>query len=279
MLKRNQPENLENTITESIADREVIEAPPDYVSVFHETKSEFIPSIDKHGLILQEQGTNIGSKMQRRNEIIDSQRPEQVVALGIGRSNIYAYPFLEYGHGLFGADQRFVKRDQSELETSYRGLMYTEKGRQLLQEYGINSLEDFITHRTDPEKLRNDYPGEVIEMKVDPERCYVGDLEHVTRIMEDMSRGLSEKEALSQQAEQYWLKLISLADFLRWYRKPEWSDNGEDIVNAEDYQEEPWLATGFHLLKGAPDNLPTEITTPEILIPEDVPQAHIKLVK
>ena len=42
---------------------------------------------------------------------------------------------------------------------------------------------------------------------------------------------------------------------------------------------EPLDDNGFYSLKGAPDNFPWRILQPEILIPENIPQNHIKIVK
>lgn len=39
------------------------------------------------------------------------------------------------------------------------------------------------------------------------------------------------------------------------------------------------MAGNFELLRGAPDGLPEKFSNPEILIPKDVPQELIKVVK
>lgn len=141
-------------------------------------------------------------------------------------------------------------------------------------------MDEYIGKMTGPEYLKSQYPGEVIEIKVDPQKCYVGDLEYITRIMENMHRGNSENEAAQQQAEEYWRNLITLEDFLRWYRKPEWAEDGNSIKDAEEYEDgEPLGTSEFYRIKGTPDNFPWRIYQPEILIPEDIPQEHIRLVK
>lgn len=113
----NQERHFEIKKEESILERREIVAPQNFVSVFHETKEEFLPAIDKDGLKRNIEFSNIGEAeaVARRNAIIDNFRTEELRAKGISRSSIYAYPFLEYGHGLLGADQRFIKRDERSL--------------------------------------------------------------------------------------------------------------------------------------------------------------------
>lgn len=132
----------------------------------------------------------------------------------------------------------------------------------------------------DPEHLKSQYPGEIIELKVDPQKCYVGDLKYITRIMDDIHRGWSENEAAQQQAEIYWKNLITLENFLKWYKKPEYTEDGNSIKDADEYKGgEPLGTSEFYPIKGAPDSFPWRICQPEVLIPENVPQDHIKLVK
>ena len=97
--------------------------------------------------------------------------------------------------------------------------------------------------------------------------------------MDDMNRGWSESNATQIQAEEYWGNLITLEDFLRWYRKPEWAEDGNSIKDAEEYKRgEPLGTSEFYLIKGAPDNFPWRIHQPEILIPENIPQEYIRLM-
>ena len=265
----------------SILERTEIIAPENFVTVFHETETENLQFIDRDGLTINTGNKNIGKAevMARRNRMIDKLRPEALKEKGISReNNIFAYPFLEEGHGLIGADQRFVKRDEKMLRDELEILQKHKPD--YLKELGINTPEEFIKKRTDPEYLKSQYPGEVLEMKVDPQKCYVGDLEYITQIADDIYRGLEESEAIQRQAKKYWGNVITLEDFLKWYRKPEWNDDGNSIRDAGKYKGgNPIMTGGYSLLEDAPDNLPLDIHQPEILIPENVPQNHIKLVK
>ncbi len=266
---------------ESILERTEIIAPENFVTVFHETKTENLQFIDRDGLTINTGNKNIGKAevMARRNRMIDELRPETLKEQGISReSNIFAYPFLEEGHGLIGADQRFVKRDEKMLRDEFEILQKHKPD--YLKELGTNTPEEFIKKRTDPEYLKSQYPGEVLEMKVDPKKCHVGDLEYITQIADHIYRGLEESEAIQRQAKKYWGNVITLEDFLKWYRKPEWNDDGNSIRDAGKYKDgNPIMTGGYSLLEEAPDNLPLDIHQPEILIPENVPQNHIKLVK
>jgi hypothetical protein len=264
---------------ESIRSRESIEAPPNFVSIYHETKSETLSNIDKEGLVLEHEASNIGGDpiMVKRNAIIDKYRPNHLVEKGISRSNIFGYPFLEHGHGLIGADQRYIEVD----ERTYRDNFDLIKKHRpaYLQEIGTPTYEEYVAKMRDPDYLRSRYPGEVLQTKVDPERCYVGDLEFITRIYDDMKHGWSEAEAVETQSAEYWKKAISLKDFLKWYKKPEWAEDGDSIKDAEEFKDgEPDTASGYLLRTGAPDHFPNKIDTPEIMIPDDIPQEHIKLL-
>jgi len=248
-------------IQESIQEREEIIAPENFVSIYHETKTENLPFINRDGLTINTENKNIGKAevMARRNRMIDKLRPEALKEQGISReSNIFAYPFLEEGHGLIGADQRFIKRDEKMLRDQFE--TFRTYSPNYLRKLGTSTPEEFIKKMTDPEYLRREYPGEVLQIKVDPKKCYVGDVEYITRIMDDIHRGFTESQAVQLEGEIYWICMVTLEDFLKWYRKPKG-------------------AYSYTLLKDAPNNLPSEFILPEILIPENVPQNHIKLVK
>ena len=271
----------------SIKDRREIKAPPNYVSVFHETKKDFLEAINQEGLRVGPKSRNIGSSeaMARRNKMIDDHRPRNLIKMGISRiSCIYAYPFLECGHGLIGADQRFIRHDPSSLREEFEHAL---RNRDIYKDFldywsrsGVNTPDEYVARMTDPEFLRIIYPGEILELRVDPERCWVGDLEYITRIGDGVNRGLSEAQAAEHQAPKYWKNLITLEDFLKWYRKPAWAEDGNSIKDAEQYRDgEPLDTGGYYPLRGAPDSFPWRICQPEILIPENVPQEQIRLVK
>jgi len=277
---KNIESQFEGQKRDSILERQEIIAPPNFVSVFHETKEEFLPAIDKDGLRKNIETKNIGKAeaMARRNALIDQFRPNELKIHGISRNNIYGYPFLEHGHGLIGADHRFIKQDVRFLRDEFEKMQ--KHSPDFLRKLEVNTPDDYVRKMTDPEYLKSQYPGEIIELKVDPQKCYVGDLEYITLIMEDVNRGRTENEAVKQQAEEYWKNLIILEEFLRWYKKPEWAEDGNSIKNADEYRDgEPMGTSEFYPIKGAPDNFPRRIHQPEILILENIPQDHIKLIK
>ena len=267
---------------ESISERQEIKAPANYVSVFHETKEEFLPQIDQEGLKVNSAVKNIGDAetVMRRNKIFDDFRPDELKTKGISRTNIYAYPFLEYGSGLMGADSRYIKRDEQDLRNEFYFWQEHKHENHFLEKLGVSTPDEYIKKVTSPEYLKAKYPGEVIEIKVDPQKCYVGDLEYFTLIMDYVRGGAIEKEATQLLAQKYWNNLITLENFLKWYRKPEFAEDGNTIKDAEQYKDgEPFTDSYFFPIKGTPDNFPYIIRQPEILIPEDIPQNHIKLVK
>ncbi|MBP9822225.1 MAG: hypothetical protein KBC81_02135 [Candidatus Pacebacteria bacterium] len=274
-----EPKHPSESNNESILARKEIIAPPGFVSVFHETKEQFLKSIDTGGLQIGAEVKNVGGAgwMPRRNSAIDELRPEALRAQGVSRiGNIYAYPFLEIGNGLSGADQRFIKRDINNLKRDFQG--FAKYYPDVLVRRGVKTEEEYIAQMNDPAYLKKEYPGEVLEMKVDPDKCYVGDMYFITLIMEDM-RYFTEQEAVERNGKEYWKNLITLKDFLTWYRKPEWAENGNDIENADQFKDGEDINTmDYCLLKGAPDGLPKGIREPEILIPQDIPQVHIRLV-
>ncbi|PIR41968.1 MAG: hypothetical protein COV30_00890, partial [Candidatus Yanofskybacteria bacterium CG10_big_fil_rev_8_21_14_0_10_37_15] len=135
---------------ESIFERQEIIAPPNFVSVFHETREEFLPAIDKDGLKINTEVKNIGKAeaMARKNALIDKFRPKELIIKGISRNNIYAYPFLEYGNGLRGAAERFVKINERDLRYIFQDAM---KKKHLYSDFlefwrklGVNTPDEYV---------------------------------------------------------------------------------------------------------------------------------------
>ncbi len=266
---------------ESIRERKEIKAPAGYVSVYHETTDAAMLTIDTKGLTQGAEKNMSGPEaMDRRNQLIDKYRPEHLVQAGISRNNLFAYPYLQYGHGLMGADERHVKLNKSErdLRIAYGGDIYM---RTTWSPYGIQTEDELIAKFKDPAFLRKLYPdGEILELKVDPKTCYVGDMEYITRIYDDMLRfRFSESDSVEYQAIKFWNEVVSLENFLKWYKKPEYAEDGNNYINPEQFKYEPSSALQFELLKGAPEGLPNPIHNPEIMIPQNVPQEHIRLLE
>ncbi|MHB8831241.1 MAG: hypothetical protein ACYC44_03960 [Patescibacteria group bacterium] len=258
-------------LRQSILERKEIIAPPNYVSVFHETKTENIPSIDKNGLTQTtefEDPTNIDYNELR--EILDDLRPEGLKKKGISRKNVFAYPYLKYGHGMSGAAKRFMPFDEKEIRFWYKFIKDTAPEE--LKELGVKTVEEYLEKNKDPEYLKLRHPGEVLEMKVDPQKCYVGDLENITDVASLMFQAgrYGEEELMDRakdEAKEYWTNLVSLEDFLKWYQRPERNSAGDILDNS------------FFVLKGAPAHLVKHFNTPEILVPGDIPQEHIRVLE
>lgn len=223
------------TKRQSILERQEIEAPAGFVSVFHETTEERLPQVDANGLKVESEANIGGDAMSKRNALIDQFRPQQIVDKGISRKNIFAYPFLEYGNGLLGADQRFVKKDRRTFEFEFSNAQ--KYSPEHLEKLGVSTLDEYIAKVTNPDYLKAQHPGEVLELKVDPKICYVGDMEYITRIWDDMNRGWKEKDAAERQAEYYWKGIVSLEDFLKWYKMTEWAENGNDVKDAQMFKD------------------------------------------
>lgn len=262
---------------ESIIERQEIEAPEGYVSVFHETTEESLSGIDLHGLQHTEgNGKNIGisGDVARKNTLIDQDRPEHLKLLGVSRvSNFYAYPFLSEGHGLHGADLRFIERPRPKLDDEYHTLQ--KYGAEVLASMGVTSADEYATKMQDPDYLKQEHPGEIVELKVDPARCFVGDLTRVTNVFDGINRWGFEPG----DARGYWESLVTLEDFLKWYKKPEWAEDGNSVKDAGQFREGEQANPGEYCpIAGAPDNFPWSIMQPEILIPDNVPQERIRLI-
>jgi hypothetical protein len=74
--------------------------------------------------------------------------------------------------------------------------------------------------------------------------------------------------------------IMSLDEFLKWYRKPKWAQDGDTIRDADQYRDgEPIDTSAFYPLVGAPEHLPWRIHQPEILVPNPIPAEHIRLVQ
>jgi len=138
--------------------RREIKAPSNYVSIFHETTSEYLPLIDKEGLIAKNrEGIGSAEVVRRINKKIDNFRPNYLRELGISRAdNIYAYPYLEYGNGFGRAARRFEKIDKDVLIDRFN--LFKEYNPQYLNKLGVNTLDDFLNKMNSKEYLRSEYP-------------------------------------------------------------------------------------------------------------------------
>jgi hypothetical protein len=138
--------------------------------------------------------------------------------------------------------------------------------------------------------------GNTLEVLVDPNKCYVLEMDKYGRAWDDLNQELSkitrqvaatynndldlieknslefkrkiaEAKAAVNQTEifkqacidnGYWNSAVTLADFNKYYKKSNF---------------------GFEKYATAPDYLPPKFSEPEVLIPEDVPPGRIRVVE
>ncbi len=258
-------------ITDSIRNRESIEAPPNYVSVYHETRGKFLDDIDHYGLQYDVEAKNfsVSGKITQLNRLLREARPDAIKETGLDRENVvFGYLDIQKGHGMGGfADEKF---NDPKHQDAFKTLQeYTPDA---LTKTGVTTWEQWKDRSLEEIQSNENTAGAILELKVDPEKCYVGDL----RIIEDQRYpGLTE-ETIKEGYRQYWRNVVSLKDLLQWYKYPNYTEEGRD-EELED-PEEFVRSGGFLKKKGAPEHLPLKIDQPEVLIPHDIPQKFIKLI-
>jgi hypothetical protein len=225
----------------SIYNRKEIRAPSNYVSVYHVTEPEFLPAIEEGGLrsgvVSKYMGKDQAVKYNKVNDILDEARPQYLRSLGISRRNLYALVGLKNGEWV----SRSIKR-------------FTE---------GI--ADQTADHR------------EVLELKIDPEKCWVVDAEDY----EYLCDRLTSPEIVKKFPSQYWEGAMLLKDFLKYYAVADFDKTGQQITDSDDFAEPEMISRysgHYYKRKGAPAGLPDFYAKPEILIPEDVPQEHIRVM-
>jgi hypothetical protein len=232
-----------------------------YVLVYHETTTAALVSIMEHGLDPFSEERNIGAapEVARLNEAFDRDRPEYLKDQGVSRvHNIFAYPSLERGFSLGFAAQRYVQQPTAIMRQKFEAL--AEHDPEVLKSMGVRHFHEYERLMKDPQYLRQTYPGEVLELKVDPAHTFVGDL----AIYTDIAIAIDTAGGICRlgDTDPYWQSIITLNDFQKWYL-PESSSDGRDV-----YVKDP----------AAPDALPASIASPEILIPDRVPAVHIRVL-
>lgn len=213
------------------------------------------------------------------NPAIDSYRPKRLVKKGVSRSSVYAYHSLHRGVGLVGASQQFVEHDDAELREDFRQYLHE------YPEYKGLTEEEFIRLWRDPAFLQEKFPGNVLSFSADPETCYVGDMRYVNDIQRLIDDGADETAAIKDCAKKYWRSVITLREFLENYEQP-----GEaNPVSPYKLKQGTLSASGIvgktahavrHVIGRKPTpNLPREFSTPEVLVPYDVPPDGIDVAK
>ena len=223
-----------------------------FVSVFHETKTNNIDSIMKDGLLTNNKEKNIGDKVKEINRLIDEYRTSQAIAHNLSREkNIFAYPYLEEGHTLGGAEVRFKPFNLERISDDFETL--NKFSPEYLQIKNIKNKTDYVKFVADLKQNKEIYPGEILELQVDPNKCFVADL----MLYNQIAMHPFDKTWMEKLSKRYWENIVSIADFKKYYKKI-------DI----DYQK----------AEEAPDNYPETIKYPEILIPEQIKPKYIKVL-
>ena len=260
-----------------LLNRPEIEAPPHYVSVFHGTSEEALDGIKQAGLVAHHP-EKAYKEVEAINAVIDRDRPEKFVQLGLSRQySIYAYPDLDIGFKLPDpAFDRLKQHDTSELRD-----MYAVYGATILAAAGITSFEDYQRRAHEiilPGSEEKD-GGHVLELKVDPATCFVGNIEWFSSLS-DRIQGNYGYTFDRGDAAWYWDALITLEEFQAYYKCAESHENGESVVAPEMYEEPAdYLYPGnYYKLAGAPDYLVDDFQYPEVLIPTNIPPEHMRLV-
>jgi hypothetical protein len=144
-----------------------------------------------------------------------------------------------------------------------------------LKSFGISRNNIYAHPVSDDDKVIGN--GKLLELKVDPRKCYVGDMNIIT----DIAFNFRKTDKVRTLSKEYWDNLITLDIFLRWYKKAETAEGSETIKNPEEFKDdEPTFTEGrFYLLKNGSDDYPSYIDNPEVLIPQNIPQQHIRVVE
>jgi len=103
----------------------------------------------------------------------------------------------------------------------------------------------------------------VLEMKVDPSECFVGDIDYIAGIAPFVDARRRRLEKFSGAFRKYWESMIPLRDFCRYYRKIDTADGTHWILSPR-----------------APRGLPESIFLPEVLIMNQrISPRHVRVVK
>lgn len=104
----------------------------------------------------------------------------------------------------------------------------------------------------------------VVEMKVDPQDCYVGDMDFINRVTAYIhSHPIRTYENFKHAFEKYWSEVIGLADFKKHFKKVK-------VGDVDEWQRKA----------AASNNLPEFIVAPEVLIMTPVvDKKYIKILE
>lgn len=102
-----------------------------------------------------------------------------------------------------------------------------------------------------------------LEVKVDPTECFVGDADFIVAMMPTIGVQRYGMEKYRGSFRRYWESIISLADFLKWYRR------------VETFAGSQWFPR-----HAAPPKQPGMYFAPEVLVMTPVvSRAHVRIVR
>lgn len=255
----------------SIRERDAISAPLGYMSMYHETTREALDDIDSFGLHYDTENYNFMDSPNTEartlgvlNRTLEKLRPEWARDAGLDRRQvIYGYLDVEKGHRMGGyADEVFHDRKHKDTFEQFQ-----KYNPQELERLGVTTWEEWKASVLS-EIQETGVAGAVLELKVDPNDCYVGDMHHI----EEARYPELSQEMREERLQTYWDSVIPMRDLQKWYRVP----NEDENMNTD--LADPTLFKGYAKLKEAPQNLPDAIDLPEVLVTKDIPQKHIRMI-
>ena len=141
--------------------------------VYHEVETDTLPSIKEKGIQCESNGSKTDGLIERTDKYLDTLIPKELAAKGLNRC---ANLYGYYGHG--------------------------DKVVDISEGHEIEVVE-----------LLNDAQQSLVKLEVDPERCFVSDLDAYDALKEAIEKD-SDRLLLSRLAYEYWDKITPLSDFV-----------------------------------------------------------------
>lgn len=283
-MSPHSPEQREET--ESIWNRTEIDAPVHFVSLYHNTGFDDLRAIDAQGL----KNGLAPSDRSELDSFIDDQRPGYLQSIGASRSSIYASLDKErsafapqrhkesYRTDVWLAHLLERKREELQRDRDYLSRQAQEQSGQPREvvdaavKLHTASPYDNMSEEEFRDRMRNDSDfakefhgerGELLELKVDPDKCLVVDVDDVNRVIACLKDG--DEEGAAEAARDYWEGAEPLSRYLQHW-------------TLEREEEEGYVTYRWARKPDAPEDV-RGYYEPEVLIPTDVPQKHIRVVR
>jgi hypothetical protein len=216
--------------------RTKVVAPKHLTPVFHETNKNFLRDISVEGLVPGHKNVHLGAGawLSELNFQLDQLRPPEVIQIGVGRKSLYAYPFLDHGHGFGGVDAIYRTLDSAFLRQEYEEIKIS-KPEWLIRD-NIQSFDEYVlceVNRIRKEKLVS--TGLVLEVWVDPENAWVFDSSIIEKLMQAGLEFANENSGSKQELEdlvtrlglKFWENRLTLKQFLDLHLGGSVSTNSE----------------------------------------------------